>query len=223
MAKAWDPVWEEIFSRRGWGKYPGEDLVRFVARNFYHVQERGEVKILEVGSGTGANLWFLAREGFPVFGIDGSATGVELTRARLDQEVPGWSGRLEVGDILSLPFQRDEFHGAIDNQAISANSFKNAKRIYSELFRVLRPGGILYTRSFTTETTGFGTGQELGRNAFLPSIGPLQGIGCVRFSSESCMRELLSPFDIVEFDRVSRGYGELDRVSEWSVVARKPS
>lgn len=32
---AWDPVWESIFTNQAWGRYPGEDLIRFVAKNFY--------------------------------------------------------------------------------------------------------------------------------------------------------------------------------------------
>jgi tRNA G46 methylase TrmB len=57
----WDPVWESIFQERDWGKYPGEELIRFVARNFYSFEDRKSVKLLEVGCGTGANLWFMAK------------------------------------------------------------------------------------------------------------------------------------------------------------------
>jgi hypothetical protein len=32
---AWDPVWEDIDRSRPWGQYPGEDVIRFVAGNFY--------------------------------------------------------------------------------------------------------------------------------------------------------------------------------------------
>ena len=31
---AWDPVWESIFTSQAWGRYPGEDVIRFVAKNF---------------------------------------------------------------------------------------------------------------------------------------------------------------------------------------------
>ena len=59
---SWDATWEEVFRQQEWGKYPGEDLIRFVARNFYNVEKRSDIKILEVGCGPGANLWFIARE-----------------------------------------------------------------------------------------------------------------------------------------------------------------
>src|SRR5438105_645758 len=94
IAPSWDPVWEDIFKSQPWGRYPGEDLIRFVARNFYKAPSRSSVRILEVGCGPGANLWYMAREGFSVFGIDGAPTALELARLRLDREVPGWSGEL---------------------------------------------------------------------------------------------------------------------------------
>lgn len=47
----WDPVWEDIFLKHSWGKYPAEDLIRFIARNFYSVPSRSEINILEVGCG----------------------------------------------------------------------------------------------------------------------------------------------------------------------------
>ncbi|EJE1584224.1 SAM-dependent methyltransferase [Campylobacter upsaliensis] len=76
-------LWEEIFSKKEWGKYPSESVIRFIARNFYNVKDRNSIKILELGLGTGANLWFCAREGFKVSGIEWSKTGVERFKARL--------------------------------------------------------------------------------------------------------------------------------------------
>ncbi|EAL1485109.1 SAM-dependent methyltransferase, partial [Campylobacter coli] len=45
--------WENIFSNKEWGKYPSENLIRFIARNFYNVKNRNEIRILELGLGTG--------------------------------------------------------------------------------------------------------------------------------------------------------------------------
>jgi SAM-dependent methyltransferase len=67
-------AWNKLFSDRTWGRYPSEDLVRFVARTFGN----GEGKsALEVGCGPGANLWYLAREGFETCGVDLSPVAVE--------------------------------------------------------------------------------------------------------------------------------------------------
>ena len=52
-----DPVWEEIFSTREWGQYPSENIIRFVARNYYK-KERDNIKILDFGCGGGAHVVF---------------------------------------------------------------------------------------------------------------------------------------------------------------------
>ena len=56
--------WNRIFAERRWGQYPSEELVRFIARTFPDAEQRRESRALEVGCGPGANLWYLAREGF---------------------------------------------------------------------------------------------------------------------------------------------------------------
>src|SRR5258705_850256 len=81
---SFDPVWEEIFRAQEWGRYPDAYVVRFVARNFY-ARERRTVRLLDVGSGPGASTWYMAREGFAVAAIDGSAAAL----ARLEQRLPG--------------------------------------------------------------------------------------------------------------------------------------
>src|SRR5262249_34275510 len=105
----WDPVWERTFASRAWGKYPSEPLIRFVARNFYDAADRAQVRICELGCGPGPNLWYAAREGFSVFGIDGSETAIRQARERLDAECPGWKGELRVGDFRTLPFADNSF------------------------------------------------------------------------------------------------------------------
>ncbi|UWN33353.1 hypothetical protein AEI09_06520 [Campylobacter jejuni] len=79
-------IWENIFSQKEWGKYPSENLIRFIAKNFYNVKDRSKINILELGLGTGANLWFCAKEGFSVSGIEWSKTGVERFKQRLENE-----------------------------------------------------------------------------------------------------------------------------------------
>jgi SAM-dependent methyltransferase len=63
-------VWDKLFSSKSWGKYPSIQLVKFIASKYYNMKDRSSINILEIGCGPGGNLWYLAREGFKVSGID---------------------------------------------------------------------------------------------------------------------------------------------------------
>ncbi len=78
--KTFDKIWEEIHQEVEWGgKYPSEEVIRFIARNYYGA-DRENTKILDLGCGTGAVTWFLAREGFDTMGVDGSSVAIEKAR-----------------------------------------------------------------------------------------------------------------------------------------------
>ena len=155
----WNSGWESIFKSTDWGQYPPEELIRFVARNFFSRDDRNTIKILEVGCGTGANIWFLCREGFDTYGIDGSRTAVMKCEDKLQRE--GYTASLTVGDILNLPYEKDMFDAVIDNQCIYSNSMADSKQIFKEVKRVLKKGGLFYSRTFGTRTYGFGLGETL--------------------------------------------------------------
>lgn len=208
----WDPVWEDIYSSRPWGQYPGEDVIRFVAGNFYKAPDRSKVRLLEVGSGTGANLWFMAREGFCVHGVEGSGTAVRLACERLDRECPAWrsaGGQVLVGDIATLPYPDAYFDAALDVVAVCYSPFDGARRIYGELARVVKPGGKLFVRTFERGCWGEGTGTRVGRDMWSCTEGHLAGCGATRFTAREDVAELLPDWNIdrVEHSSLSEGGG----------------
>ena len=171
-------LWDSIFAARAWGRYPPEELVRFVARNFARRQPRSEVKILEIGCGPGANLWFLANEDYSVAGIDGSPTAIEQAYARLAKDLPSFPkarADFRVGNFTTLPWAAQSFDLVFDNEALSANRMDVVQATIAEAHRVLKPGGKFFAKMFGPETTDILSGELLEqgttRNA---TAGPLQ-------------------------------------------------
>ncbi len=198
----WDPVWETVYRTRAWGQYPGEDVIRFVKGNFPNAEDRAQVRLLEVGSGAGANLWFMAREGFCVHGIEGSETAVRLTRERLDRECPQWreaGGNVQSGDFQQLPYPDNYFDAALDVVAICYSGFDEARKVYRELARVTKPGGRLFARTFARGCWGEGTGTAAGPDMWVCDEGLLKGLGATRFTVEEQVPVLLEGWRI---DRV---------------------
>ncbi|MBJ6723160.1 class I SAM-dependent methyltransferase [Geomesophilobacter sediminis] len=220
---AWDPCWEELFSQQAWAKYPGEDLIRFVARNFYRTSSRNKVRLLEVGCGPGANLWYMAREGFSVYGVDGSETAVLHARGRLDAECPGWTGAITVGDISRLPFEDGFFDAVIDNEALYCNSFEETQHMCQEMARVTRSKGKLFSRTFATGSWGDRTGERVGHNAWLVAEGPCQNKGFSRFTEHEEIGRLYRGFTVTDTVLLTRTADHRQHeIREWIVEGEKP-
>lgn len=172
-------AWEKIHSMRTWGGYPSEHVIRFVARNYY-TRERKEVKILDFGCGTGANTWFLAREGFDTYAFDISESAIKNLNERMREE--GLSVKSVVSDGLNLCFQDNTFDAIIDNVSIFSNPVADIKKMYKNCFELLVPGGKFMTVVFSRETTGYGTGKEIEPGSYEGiQKGPIQGYGIRHF------------------------------------------
>ncbi len=220
----WDKGWDTIFEQHEWGKYPPEEVIRLIARNFFKAPNRAAIAILEVGCGTGANLWFVAREGFNAYGIDGSHVAIERARKRLSEE--SLKAELCVGDAMKLPYADNTFDAVLDIECSYANSMRDAKKIMSEVYRVLKPGGIFLSKTFMVGTYGDGMGKKLAdeKNTYTEiTEGALKkGYGIIRFTEESEIKELYAPFKIEFVDYLIRSESNRKyEVREWLITCRK--
>ena len=125
--------WEKIHKERDWGRYPSEELVRFIGKNFfkYDKETRKNIKILELGTGQGANVWFLLREGFNVYGIDISQSAIRKMQDRLIKDgfkLDDFNNRFKVGDIRNIPFKDSYFDIVIDVATTSYVSCSDHKK-----------------------------------------------------------------------------------------------
>ncbi len=210
---SWDSHWEKVFSSNSWGRYPPEELVRFVARHFFPVPDRGQVRLLEVGCGPGANIWFMAREGFDVRGIDGSHTAIERARERLKGD--RLEGVLVLGDIVNLRdhFLADHFDAVIDVACLQHNDIRSIRAILDSARHVLKPGGLIFSMMVDTECYGCGTGRQVEPGTFVEvSAGPCTGVGLCHFFSLEEVRSLFSIFAEV---RIERSLRSQDNMTHW--------
>lgn len=203
--KTFDEMWEQIHGEMEWGKYPSEEVIRFVARNYYK-KDRKNIKLLDFGCGTGAVTWFVAREGFDAYGFDGSETAIKKAKVRMDEEKV--SADLRVADAGSLPYDNEYFQGIIDSAVIYANKLEQVQSILKESYRVLKIGGKIFsTGLFNIDTTGFGTGEKLGNNTYRElTEGCLAHRGTVHFFSIDEIKKLWEEagFKNLKIDRVKR-------------------
>lgn len=216
-----DPVqdyskhWDDKFQQRPWGKYPPEDLVRFMARSFRN-QDPRTIKVLEIGCGTGANVWYLHREGFQVAAIDGAANGVRLAKQRIQESGANTTTiDWQVGDFQRLPWTDQCFDVVIDIFALYANPLAVIKQTVSEVQRVLKPGGKFYSKLWGKGCTGYGTGEEFEPNGFRHiTSGPCADMGVAHYFDMQTARTLFASFEVLAIDRITRTDSFYDFESE---------
>ncbi len=218
---SWDPIWEDIFTNNDWGKYPSESLIQFIARNFYKLN-RSEIRILEIGCGPGANIWYLSKEGFNAYGIDGSNTAIDKASKRLISE--NLTANLMVGDIINLPFEDDFFDAVLDVECLSCNNRGNADLILNEVKRVLKKEGKFYSRTFTDKMFIGNIFNKLAPGEYTNiKEGPMANKGFVRLTSEEDVMEMYSKhFEVVSLDTLD--YSQFNKnnvVSEFVIISKK--
>jgi SAM-dependent methyltransferase len=106
------------------------------------------MKVLDAGCGYGRNLVYLLREGCDVYALDANSEGIEHVRAlaaELNPRLP--VENFEVGAIEVLPFDDGFADVVMCNSVLHfARDQHQFLTMLSELWRVLRPGGLLFTR-----------------------------------------------------------------------------
>jgi SAM-dependent methyltransferase len=107
-----------------------------------------EMCVLDAGCGYGRNLVYLLRERCEVFALDADSGGVEHVRqlsAALETGLP--EGNFQVGRIEELPFPDHLADVVICSSVLHfARDEAHFRAMLSELWRVLKPGGMLFCR-----------------------------------------------------------------------------
>ncbi|MFN0016062.1 MAG: methyltransferase domain-containing protein [Saprospiraceae bacterium] len=103
--------------------------------------------ILDAGAGAGRNLHWFVQQAFAVYGTDRDPAAVEALR----RHYPGVpADRFQVAPVESMPFADAFFEHIICNAVLHfAENEAHFGQMFSELVRVLKPGGSLFIRVAT--------------------------------------------------------------------------
>ncbi len=218
-----DPVWDEKYAAGHRERWPWDAVVSFVFRHAPRDRPRHDVRVCEVGFGTGNNLWFAACEGFAVSGVEGSARAVEEAKARFAAD--GLAGDLRTGDFTALPFEDASVDLVIDRGALTCVGLSAMRTAVGEVARILRPGGRFLFNPYADTSTSATSGRDGGDGVRVDiTDGTLTGVGQICFLGEAQVRSVLEGWTLHALELVTRA----DRVveppvlhAEWRAIAEK--
>lgn len=210
--------------------YPNESLLAFIGGNFFshNVCERSNIKILEIGCGSGANLWMIAKEGFDTYGIDASEVGINLAQEHLFNKW-GLKAYLKTATFEQLPFGGEEFDAVCDVVSLQHIDLKTSKDALTEVYRVLKQGASFFSYRLSDASTMYQcSGGEFIDEATVTNICdlamPLSNNGVTAFWSPTLTRKMYTEvgFKVKSIERISRTYnGGKTFVEYLSIVAEK--
>ncbi len=225
-ANTFDPVWEQryVANPAYRSQYPWTAVVSFVLGHAPQNRPRSDISVLEIGCGTGNNLWFVAREGFQASGIDASVTAIEYARERFARE--RLEVRLEVADFSKpLPFADAAFDLIFERAALSFTNRQGASACVAEAWRTLKSGGLFQCGPYSDRDSSFYRSPDQDGAVRDISVGTIVGGSQTRFYSLQDIRnlfregwELLGLKHVEEMEMLRP-----ERIChcEWLVVARK--
>lgn len=224
--KSTEIIWEKIHSEREWGKYPNEELVRFIGRNFFKLSttKRKNIKMLELGIGQGANSWFLIREGFDVYGIDISSSAINKFKIRLENEKllkQNFETHFKLSDIRKIPFKENKFDVVIDIATTWYVSYSDHKKVFAEVNRILKQEGLFFTWHITKDSWGDDRKNYIDRDTKENvDVGPLSNTGITYFARINDLIELLesSQLKIIEKETLERSYNNMEKFLKYAII-----
>jgi len=219
--------WENQICGSGnhFNRYPYDQVIRFIYRNYPRNKERKNVRVLEMGSGAGNNLWFASREGFSVTGIEGSSTAVEFARKRFADE--NLDGNFVVGDFTNLPFENNFFEITVDRAFITCCGWEDTIKAVCRVHCVLVPGGKFFFNAYSDRHPSFASG-PFNTDGTIVQIerGSLKCIRHIYFYSHNQIKQLFHPekwkthqCQHIEINELERDDYEVP--AKWLVIAEK--
>ena len=100
-------------------------------------------KILDAGCGKGRNMHWFYQNGYDIYGLDKDSNAIKKNQAIY----PKLKDKIRISNLDSIPFKDNFFNHIISNAVLHfAENTSHFKTMFTELVRVVEPGGSLFIR-----------------------------------------------------------------------------
>ena len=127
----------DAHAARFWEGTKDHDVSQNLEAMLSHLDAAPPLRVLDFGCGPGRDLLALTARGHEAVGLDGSIELVRMARAQTGCEVLHQS-------FLALELGAEAFDGVFANASLFHIPRQELGRVVAQLFRALRPGGVLF-------------------------------------------------------------------------------
>jgi len=160
-------VWEKNYKLFPGTKlnFPNENLVRIFCGNYVKVP-LPPARIMDHGFGDGNNLAFFSSKGYKCSGCEISEYFIEMVK----EYFRSIKKRIDLRQIKGqkIPFASNNFDIVVSWNAIHYIGMRKAvEKIISEIYRVLKPGGVLLLSTISPKSVILKRMENLGNGSYL--------------------------------------------------------
>lgn len=211
--------WHKAYKKGYRARYPNEDVIRFIQKNFPEKKARHKRRILDFGCGTGRHIVYLAKEGFDVFGVEIAESGIELTKNWVKKE--RLAADLRKIEGIALPFPDGYFDAIIDCAAVQHNKTNEIIKIFNEFYRVLKKGGKIFSLCKSTKDSLNGIGRRVESRTFYFNK-RLEADVTIHFFTKAELKSLLGKYREIEIEYTMRTIDRMQRkIAHYVICANK--
>lgn len=198
--------WNEIYKTQGRVfNQVQEDLPKLASL----FKKRKVSNVLDLGSGTGRHVIYLAKKGFHVYGLDIADDGIRQTKLWLKKEK--LKADLKIGSIYDkLPYPDNFFDAIISTHTFHHQKIQNIRNGIKELIRILKPHGLVFMtfrkRKFNKNWEKYAIIEKYGQQknrykviaprTYVPIEGHEKGLPHYLFNKKSIKKEF-SEFKVI--------------------------
>ncbi len=228
MNKDWNTEYEEK-GLRAQRMYPNEALLQYMGSNGLLSGDKS-LKILEIGCGSGANLWMMAKEGHKVYGTDISEEALNIAHIHLEEKWNVAAEELKVGTFTDIPFLSNEFDLVVDVVSMQHICLADTENALSEVKRVLKPGGRFFSVRLGDGCSAYRNGMPAEKMIDAVTVEnisstdmPLNNNGTMSFWSPGIARNMYekAELEIESLEQTTRTYQNGKYIVEYLVIAAR--
>jgi ubiquinone/menaquinone biosynthesis C-methylase UbiE len=151
-------------------------------------------KILDLACGTGRHSLHLAKQGFKVIAVDSSSEALKILKRKI-KEQNLINIYVKKGSLDKIPLKKSSVDAIICTKALSHGKLSDIKKYIAEIFRVLKPRGLILVDLLSINDPDFGKFKEIEPRTFLGL--PQEEEIPHYFAEKKDIKELFSKFKII--------------------------